>query len=127
LSVCVPVDLDAAAIRGDSAESLTSSVDTELQDTDDVQPPYEHLDDQLSSTRRPHNVEDDHGKLNETQSSSSVIEGSSLSSSERQTDQRQQPRSSTKCRVIPIVVSGQSIARLHQLCYETTHNSDSPP
>ena len=38
----------------------------------------------------------------------------------RRAEQRQQkPRSTTRCRVIPIVVSGQSTARLGQLCFET--------
>ena len=45
----------------------------------------------------------------------------------RQAEHRQQPRSTTKCRVIPIVVSGQSTARLGQLCYETAENADPRP
>lgn len=118
------VDMDATLT--DEMES-SASVQTEVhgsKDDDSLQPPYQHVD---QVTTRP---QTDSTAAGERQGPGAVSQmpAETLSSSPHgQAEQRQQPRSTTKCRVIPIVVSGQSTARLGQLCYETSENSDQSP
>jgi len=113
---------------------LSTSVETEVHDSthdvDAVQPPYHHVDHVDRVTSGPHTdrAAADEGRGPETVNSPPGGAPSPPSPPPRQGEQRQQqPRSTTKCRVIPIVVSGQSTARLGQLCYETAETSGSRP
>ena len=119
--VCT-VDMDETP-----AEEMKPStpVETEVHGTmdnkEDVQPPYHHVDELTTRTQVDRAAADEARRMENVDGPSDEASSpSSLSKAEH----RQQPRSTTKCRVIPIVVSGQSTARLGQLCYETADNSD---
>lgn len=112
---------------------LSTSVNMEMRDASDeiARPPYHHVsdvsDDGQGVTSRPSSSESDIASSDNRPVSDAVNEQwrrvneeatASSSMSPRQTEQRQRARSTTKCQMIPIVVSGQSTARLGQLCYE---------
>jgi len=124
--VCDAVDMDKP--RSEDESKPSTSVQTEqLQgspyDDDhhsDVRPPYEHVD---HLTQGP--PQTDRAAADQPPSSLGGAVDYPPEAPPRQAEQRlQRPRWTTKCRVIPIVVSGQSTARLGQLCYETTAPAD---
>jgi len=125
-TVCVCIaDMDST--QNDETK-LSTSVQTEVlsssSDDDDVaQPPYHHVD-RVTSRSQTDRAAADEGR---PPGPGSHDRRPPVDAASRQAGQpQQQPRSTTKCRVIPIVVSGQSTARLGQLCYETTDNTSGP-
>lgn len=117
--------MDLDEVRVDETKSSTSD-QTEIHgSTDDAQPPYKHLD-QVATRSPTDRAAADEGR-EPGRASQPSVEEDSTPSPPRQAERRQRPRSTTKCRVVPIVVSGQSTAKLGQLCYETTENADPSP
>jgi len=108
---------------------LLDSVETAVHgttddDEDSAKPPYHHVD-EVTARPQADGAATDEGLVPPGGDDQPPVEAPSSMSQE--VDQRKQPRSTTKCRVVPIVVSGQSTARLGQLCYETAENSGQRP
>ena len=121
MCVCA-VDMDdSLKDEAESSTSLLTGVHGSTDDDLDARPPYHHVD---KLTSRPPTdqaaVSDDGSDPGRAdQASTDAVPVSPLPS--RRAGQRQQrPRSTTKCRMVPLVVSGQATARFGQLCFETT-------
>ena len=78
--------------------------------------PYQHVDEPAATASRPPPADQAAAVLHASTDTAPPLQASPPAP---RAEQRQQVRSTTKCRVIPIVVSGQSTARLGQLCFET--------
>ena len=114
LCLCVyVVDMDDKPREDTAAESTSPVSLVEVYDSA-AKPPYHHVD-QVTSIPPPPPVDEglvEPGRVDRRQLPSTAEVAPSPS------PVQQRPRSTTKCRVIAIGVSGQT-PRLGQLCYET--------
>ena len=91
-----------------------------------VQPPYDHVDSVTAGHHRTAAVDDGPPGSPETVLEAPTADALRQAAGvDQRQQQRQRPRSTTRCRIIPIVVSGQSGARLGKLCYETAETDAS--